>query len=196
MGTKPIAIAVTGGPGGGKTTALDLFQRELKDEIRVVPESATLLFGHGLTKDSSPDNARLLQRAIYRMQVNLEAIFHEFFAERLLICDRGTLDGIAYWPDDEASFFDAIESTYAAESDRYDAVIFFETAAARGEDVRSNNPYRSESLQAARDLDERLQRVWSRHRRYHFIPSEKSFLEKIANGLRTIQSVLAAVKGR
>ena len=30
-------IVVTGGPGGGKTTALDLFQRELKSAVKIVP---------------------------------------------------------------------------------------------------------------------------------------------------------------
>lgn len=189
-------IVVTGGPGGGKTTALDLFQRELKNEVRIVPEAATLLFGQGLGPDGSPAGGRLLQRAVYRMQLSLEEIFHEFFSDRLLICDRGTLDGVAYWPDDEASFFASIGSTFEREASRYAAVIFFETAAARGEDVRSNNPYRSESLPAAVDLDERLRRVWERHPHFHFIPSEPSFVRKITNGLTTIQSVLASARSR
>ena len=34
-----IRIAVTGGPGGGKTTAADLFRRELGDCVVVVPEA-------------------------------------------------------------------------------------------------------------------------------------------------------------
>ena len=69
MASRQPAIVVTGGPGGGKTTALDLFQRELKHEVQVVPESATLLFSHGLTKDGTPGNAHRLQLAVYRMQV-------------------------------------------------------------------------------------------------------------------------------
>lgn len=190
------AIVVTGGPGGGKTTALDLFQRELKGEVKIVPEAATLLFGHGLGKDDASDGGRLLQQAIYRMQLSLEDIFHEFFADRLLICDRGTLDGAAYWPDDEASFFERIGSTFDREARRYAAVIFFQTAAARGEDLRSNNPYRSESLQAAVDLDQRLRRIWERHPHFHFIPSEPSFVRKILNGLTTIRGVLASVRSR
>jgi predicted ATPase len=190
------AIVVTGGPGGGKTTALDLFQRELKDEVKIVPEAATLLFGHGLSKDDTTDGGRQLQHAIYRMQLSLEEIFHDFFADRLLICDRGTLDGAAYWPADEESFFESIGSTFDREASRYSAVIFFQTAAARGEDLRSNNPYRSESLQAAVDLDQRLRRVWERHPHFHFIPSEPSFVRKIMNGLTTIRGVLASVRSR
>ena len=40
---KQLKVVVTGGPGGGKTTALDLFCRELGDKVAVVPEAATVL---------------------------------------------------------------------------------------------------------------------------------------------------------
>lgn len=186
---------MTGGPGGGKTTALDLFQRELKSEVKVVPESATLLFAHGITKDTTAENAQRLQAAVYRMQLGLETIFRDCFPDRLLLCDRGTLDGVAYWPGDEAAYFEAMGSSFEAEAARYDAVVFFQTAAACGEDVRSNNPYRSESLAAAVELDARLRRVWERHPHFHFIPSETSFLRKIAHGLQAIQGVLAGIRG-
>ena len=36
-------IVLTGGPGGGKTTAADLFRREIGDREVVVPEAATLV---------------------------------------------------------------------------------------------------------------------------------------------------------
>jgi len=65
---RPHAIVVTGGPGGGKTTALDLFQRELKDQVKVVPEAATMLFANGLNRDLARGSAALLQASIYRMQ--------------------------------------------------------------------------------------------------------------------------------
>ena len=140
----PGTIVVTGGPGGGKTTALDLFQRELKSRVKIVPEAATLLFGHGLGRDVGDGRPLPLQRSIYRMQTGLEDIFRDCYPERLLICDRGTLDGLAYWPGDEADYFASLATTYEREAARYGAVIFFQSAAIHGEDVRSNNPYRSE----------------------------------------------------
>lgn len=181
---------MTGGPGGGKTTALDLFQRELKAAVKIVPEAATMLFGHGLDRDARPEDGKLLQRSIYRMQVSLEAIFRDFYADRLLICDRGTLDGLAYWPDDEPSYFETLDTTFEAESARYGAVIFFQTAAIHGEDVKSNNPYRTEDSRTAVSLDEKLQRVWERHPNFHFIPTELSFMGKINHGLAAIAAVL------
>ena len=42
--------------------------------------------------------------------------------ECLLLCDRGTVDGAAYWPGEPHHFFDEIESTLERELARYDAV--------------------------------------------------------------------------
>lgn len=190
MSSQHKAIVVTGGPGGGKTTALDLFQRELKSAVSIVPEAATMLFAHGLDREARNGDAKLLQRSIYRMQLSLEEIFHDFYEDRLLICDRGTLDGLAYWPDDEQSYFSSLGTTFEREAARYGAVIFFQTAAVHGEDVKSNNPYRTEDSRTAVRLDEKLQRVWERHPSFHFIPTESSFMAKINHGLEAIASVL------
>ena len=46
-------IVLTGGPGGGKTTAADLFRREIGNRVVIVPEAATLLFQGGFPR--SPD---------------------------------------------------------------------------------------------------------------------------------------------
>ncbi|NDI06057.1 MAG: hypothetical protein EBY58_07285 [Rhodobacteraceae bacterium] len=43
-------IVLTGGPGGGKTTAADLFRRELGEKVVVVPEAATMLFSGGFPR--------------------------------------------------------------------------------------------------------------------------------------------------
>src|SRR5688572_33265034 len=51
-------IALTGGPGGGKTTAADLFRRELGEAVVVVPESATILFAGGFPRTAQTDAER------------------------------------------------------------------------------------------------------------------------------------------
>ena len=124
------------------------------------------------------------------MQINLEGIFRDFYPDRLLICDRGTLDGLAYWPDDEGSYFESVGTTFEAEAARYAAVIFFQTAAIHGEDVKGNNPYRRKHSRTAVKLDEKLRRVWERHPNFHFIPTEMSFMGKINRGLKAIATVL------
>lgn len=183
-------IVVTGGPGGGKTTALDLFQRELVNKVVTVPESATLLFSGGVERSDDPKVVKCIQRAIYQNQVNVEEIFALQNPAKDLICDRGTLDGLAYWPEDEGSFFESIGSTFEQEISRYDAVIFFETAAKCGLDIKSNNPVRNESLKEAVEIDKKLQKVWSRHPNYNVIASSESFVKKIMFGIMTIENVV------
>ena len=41
---------ITGGPGGGKTTAADLFRREIGERFAIVPEAATLFFPGGFPR--------------------------------------------------------------------------------------------------------------------------------------------------
>lgn len=187
---KQAKIVVTGGPGGGKTTALDLFQRELVDKVATVPESATLLFSGGVQRSNDKEIVKSTQKAIYQLQTNIEEIFSLQHPNQTLICDRGTLDGLAYWPNSERSFFENIESSFKQELSRYDAVIFFETAAKCGLNIRSNNPVRNESLKEAVEIDNKLQEIWSRHPNYNVIASSESFVKKIMFGIMTIENVV------
>lgn len=183
-------IVVTGGPGGGKTTAVDLFQREFRKQVAVVPEAATMLFMGGVRRGGGLESAAATQEAIFRLQCSLEALFAVQSPDRTLICDRGTLDGVAYWPESEGAFFERMGSTRERELSRYDAVIFFETGAGSNGDITSNNPIRNESNREAIELDRRLQEVWSEHPNYHFVHSSDSFLEKIKRGVDELTDAL------
>jgi thymidylate kinase len=183
-------IVITGGPGGGKTTALDLFQRELNEKLAVVPEAASILFKGGMPRSDQLDVVKTTQKTIYQVQRSLENIQESLNPHKLLICDRGTLDGVAFWPGNEEDFFKEIESSFEDELDRYDAVIFFETAAQSGNEIDSNNPVRTESKQQAIDLDKKLKKIWSKHPNFHFVGSNESFVKKIMFGIMTIENVI------
>ena len=187
---KQIKVVVTGGPGGGKTTALDLFRRELCDKLATVPEAATVLFSGGITRSSDKEVLKNIQKTIFSLQQNLEDIQQKKYPDRLLVCDRGTLDGLAYWPGTEDDFFQEVNSNFENEIIRYDAVIFFESAAASGHDISSNNPVRNETSQQAAELDKKLQNIWSRHPNYYFVGSSASFVRKIMFGIMTIENVI------
>ncbi|MGF1869164.1 AAA family ATPase [Photobacterium indicum] len=187
---KQLQVVVTGGPGGGKTTALDLFRRELGHKIAVVPEAATLLFSGGITRSDNDQTLRMIQKTIFQLQKNLEEIHKNQFPDRLLVCDRGSLDGLAYWPGTESDFFKDVNSTFDHEIARYDAVIFFESAAATGHDISSNNPVRNESSEQAVQLDKKLQKIWSRHPHFYFVGTSESFVRKIMFGIMTIENVI------
>jgi hypothetical protein len=191
----PLRIVLTGGPGGGKTTAADLFSREIGDEITLVPESATILFAGGFPRVAESGAQRSVQRAIFEVQRSLEDVQSKLFPERVLLCDRGTVDGAAYWPDGPDGFFDAMGSTHQEQLARYDVVIFFETAAGGGITFRSGNRYRTESDAEAVELDRRLRELWSPHPSFHLVPHNPSFLRKITVGLSILESVVARHRG-
>ena len=188
-------VVVTGGPGGGKTTAADLFRREIGERVIVVPEAATLLFSGGFPRVSEPDAARSAQQAIYHVQRNLEDIQAARFPERVLLCDRGTVDGGAYWPDGAAEFYDAVGSSHETELARYDAVIFFETAARGGHGFESENRFRTEGQQEAIALDTELRTLWEPHPRFTLIPHSASFFRKMTMGLGILESVVGLQAG-
>ncbi len=193
--TRRCRIVVTGGPGGGKTTAADLFRRELGGRVVVVPEAATLLFAGGFPRYLEPDARKAAQTAIFHVQKNLEDVQAARHLDRILLCDRGTLDGAAYWPGpDGREFFRHLGTTYDAELERYDGVIFFETAAAGGLPIEGNNPIRIESSDEALAIDRRLQDLWSKHPRYTFVPNNHSFFKKISFGLLALESLVGQLQ--
>jgi predicted ATPase len=183
-------IVVTGGPGAGKTTAVDLFRREIGDSVVVVPEAATLLFTGGFPRERHLAAQRASQRAIYHVQRNLEDAQRAMYPDRVLLCDRGTIDGAVYWPDGDRGFFADVGTTLEAELARYDAVVFFESAAAGGLCIEGGNRMRIEDAAEAARLDRELQQVWSRHPRYVLIGHTDSFLLKITAGLAVLRNVL------
>lgn len=184
-------IVLTGGPGGGKTTAADLIRREVGKRIVIVPEAATMLFSGGFPRHDEVNARRAAQKAIYHVQRNLEDIHAALYPDRILLCDRGTLDSAVYWPDQaDDDFYDSLRTTFEEEIRRYDAVIFFETAAVGNLAIEGGNPARTESIAEAVSLDSRLQSVWSRHPVYHFIPHEKSFFKKLQVALSRLTQLL------
>ncbi len=180
-------IVVTGGPGGGKTTAADLFRRELGERVAIVPESATMLFSGGFPRSTDHEIREATQRAIYHVQRNLEDIYRARFPGRVLLCDRGSVDGAAYWPHGPDGFFEAMGSSVRRELGRYEAVVFFESAAVGDlEVIEGGNPMRIESVARARELDRKLHELWSQHPNFHHVPHQASFLAKVREGLTTL----------
>src|SRR6187402_2440911 len=104
-------IVLTGGPGGGKTTAADLFRREIGNRAVIVPEAATMLFQGGFPRSRDIHAARIAQTAIYQVQRNLEDVQSALYPGRILLCDRGTVDGAAYWPDGDGDYFSRAGTT-------------------------------------------------------------------------------------
>lgn len=189
-------IVLTGGPGGGKTTAIDLIRREFAGKLAIVPESATMIFSGGIERAENDDVLKAQQTAIFNLQKNLEDIQRATYPDCVILCDRGTLDGLSYWPTSDEDFFATMNTSLEEELNRYDAVIFFETAAKSGESIRSNNPVRNESEQAAIELDDKLQAVWSKHPNFNLVSSSESFIRKVMFGIMTVENVIGQYRSK
>ena len=182
-------IALTGAPGGGKTTAAEFFRREIGDRVVIVPEAATILFQGGFPRSQNGEVVRIAQQTIFQLQQKLEEVQRATYPGRILLCDRGTVDGAAYWPG-RNGFFKAMKTTLEDELHRYQAVIYFETAALAGIGIEGGNPQRIESLAEAVELDSRLRKLWMRHPRLVVIPHDVSFFKKIGFGLVALQQIV------
>jgi predicted ATPase len=184
-------IVLTGGPGGGKTTTADLLRREIGERVVVVPEAATILFSGGFPRYDEADARRAVQAAIFHVQRNVEDVQSARYPDRILLCDRGTVDGGAYWPGGASHYFEAMGTTLEQELLRYDAVVFLETAAVAGIAIEGGNAVRSETPSQAAALDHRLRELWSLHPAFFSVPHEKSFFAKITAALSILQRLIA-----
>jgi len=180
-------IVLTGGPGAGKTAALELVRSMLCRHLRVLPESASILFGGGFPRLDSRVARAAAQLAIFAVQRQLEAVEDAQEPPALALCDRGTIDAVAYWPGDPGAFWREVRSSRDAELERYAAVIHMRPpGAGRGYD--HHNPLRTETAAQAKDLDARIVRAWDGHPNRHFIESAPDFLAKVR---RTVEAISA-----
>ena len=86
--------------------------------VAILPEAAGIIFGGGFLRVDSIEGRKAAQRAIFHVQRELErvAVSEEY---RVILCDRGTLDGIAYWPNHEESFLTELGISKVKEFARY-----------------------------------------------------------------------------
>ena len=189
-------IVLTGGPGGGKTTAADLFRREIGERVVIVPEAATLIFSGGFPRCTEKSGILAAQHAIFHVQRNLENVQSSLYPDRILLCDRGTVDGAAYWPGGPEEFFGTLGTTLEHELARYDGVIFFESAAVGGMGIEGGNPMRHETLAQAAALDAKLRKLWAQHPRFIVVRHNPSFFKKISFGLAELDAMVAELDAR
>jgi len=90
-------VVLTGGPGAGKTAVLELIRQSFCGHVEVLPESAGIVFGGGFPGGERPAHRQAAQKAIFYVQRELEAAA-DAEHQAVVLCDRGTVDGAAYWP--------------------------------------------------------------------------------------------------
>jgi predicted ATPase len=184
-------VVLTGGPGAGKTAVLEVVRRHFCEHVAVLPEAASVLFGGGFPRTPALAARRAAQRAIYRVQVELERMVVEEGLAAVALCDRGTLDGLAYWPGSPEEFFRDVGMDREAEMARYACVIHLRTPPPeRGYNHR--NPLREESALEAAQLDESVVAAWQDHPRRFFVDSTSDFLDKLATTIALVRNEVPA----
>lgn len=180
-------IVLTGGPGAGKTAVLELMRLAFCRHTLILPEAAGILFRGGFPRERAATPLRAAQRAIFHVQRQLEASAAEANAA-IVVCDRGTPDGAAYWPGPE-SLWDEVVSTLQEELARYEMVIHLRTPS-DDEGYDLSNPMRLESAAEALEIDRRIAAIWSPHPSYREIPAMPDFLEKARRALELVRALV------
>lgn len=182
-------IVVTGGPGAGKTAILELARRQFCHNVLIIPEAASIVFGGGFLRRDSMPARRAAQRAIYYIQREYERAVEEEGLAPILLCDRGTVDGVAYWPASAEDYYGELQTTQAIEYSRYDSVIHLRTPSL-AEGFNHQNPLRLETAQQAAAIDQRILDAWAGHPQRIVIESSREFLSKANQTLASILRLL------
>ena len=164
-------VVLTGGPSGGKSTALEHIPHmcSLYDSA---PEVATMLLSGGFPAPSeahpwSYDWQRSFQKAIAVSQIALEEVvsMRAVSGQQYgVLFDRGLPDGAAYLRGgmDELAELTGIEPS--AMLGRYDLVIHLVTSAKQPRGYQKHtNQHRFEETAEAIKLDDRILEVWRDH---------------------------------
>ena len=194
-------IVITGGPCAGKTTGMSWIQNaftEMGYVVLFVPETATELISGGVAPWTLNSNLDY-QLCQMKLQLHKEKIFEEA-AEKiynsdkiLIVCDRGMVDNKAYMSDGE--FKSALSKLQLNETelrDSYDAVFHLVTAAKGAEKfyTLSNNKARTETIEEAAMLDDKLISAWTGHPHFRVIDNSKGFEDKMKQLVAEISSFL------
>ena len=196
-------IVLTGGPAAGKTTLISRILHEFKQEdgwrVITIPETATeLISGFGIRPFGGCMSMLAFQDFVIADQIHKERLAlkaAEVVPEEnvLIIYDRALMDDKAYISDEEfaevLSRFDG--RTEASVLAGYDAVIHLVTCA-KGAEFAYNlgNAARTESLDYAREMDDRTLRAWRGHPHLQIIDNSVNFEDKINRAMREIYRIL------
>lgn len=194
-------IVLTGGPCGGKTTALAEIKARLESLgflILCVPEVATLLFGGGAPFPHDEASALTFQKNLLKLQLSLEEAFIELATQSgrpsVILLDRGAMDGKAYMSDDQWELLleDVKMTPIMMRDQRYDAILHLVTAANGAESfyTLANNMARHETPEQAREMDEKTIDCWTGHEHLYIVDNTTPFEEKIRRAVARIAKLV------
>lgn len=195
-------IVLTGGPAAGKTTLISRILKEFKQEdgwrVITIPETATeLISGFGIKPFGDCVSMEQFQYYViddmlHKEKLALKAAEEVPEEKILIIYDRAILGVKAYINDEQfaktIAHFGKTEQEIIA---GYDAIIHM-VSCAKGAEYAYNfgNAARYESVEVARDLDDRTLRASSTHPNLYIIDNSADFEDKINRSLAVIYSLV------
>jgi len=197
---------LTGGPCGGKSSALDALRKALVKkgiDVYCAPEVATILFSGGCVFPGLDGGDALVsfETALTQLQMQMEKSFgciaQSTGKPSIVFLDRGILDNAAYLPEEGwAKVLTATGLTTSELLHRYDSVLHLVTAADGAEqfykwgkvmDDSGGNVYRQESPEIARELDQKITKAWAAHGNVGRIENKGSFKDKMDDATAFIE---------
>lgn len=193
---KITKVVITGGPCGGKTAALERIRAAYdKEDCRVilVGETATELILSGVTPWGTPNFQAL--RVARQLEAEAEACrsAEAGTGPVLLVFDRGIPDTRAYTSEEAyAAILQQNGLTAAQVMERYDAVIHLTSAAKGAPEAYTllTNAARTEPVQEAAELDDRIRAAWAGHPARVMIPARQDFEEKMKLLLSAVKQII------
>lgn len=174
MAKRITKIVLTGGPAAGKTTLVSRVLKEFKQEdgwrVITIPETATeLISGFGIKPF---DNCMSMLQ--FQDFVVADQIHKEEFAQVIARFDGRTEERVLA---------------------NYDMVLHLITCAKGAEFAYDlGNNARTESIEFAREMDDRTLRAWSAHPNLRIIDNDANFNNKIERALREIYRAVGEVE--
>ena len=191
-------VVLTGGPCGGKSSAIPELRRALRDmgfTVFHMSEVASILLTGGCKFPVGQDEFIFeFESTILHLQLTTEESFlclsKHTEGPVALLFDRGTLDVGAFLTHDRWSKVMELEGVNQEQLlDRYDLVLHFSTTAfgaethfKTGETTDDNgvSVTRTSTLDQARDKDTKAKAAWKDHNNVHILHSAEKFTDKVA----------------
>lgn len=187
-------IVLTGGPCGGKTSALKEMQKRLEDlgyKVYVVKEAATEIFESGVRIDPDGD---LPNPVFQELKIKFSLVRENFYVEAasqslakkvVILMDRGVMDDLVYAG--EKLFDKILKSINLSRMDvrdrRYDAVFHLHSTATISDELyfslKDTNIARTETPAGARERNQKTLDAWIGHRHLRIIPAFEDEKKKL-----------------
>ena len=193
----------TGGPCGGKTTALARvfsYLRERGFEVITCPEAYSILSSSGMGVDffSTQGMAPVIQRAVLDVMMSFEDGVSRVLKARgkpgICLCDRGTMDNRVFLSDEEFNKLMEEKQTDVVQlrDNRYDAVFHLVTAADGAESycTLENNKVRTQDPKEAIVVDRKTQKAWVGHPHLYVLDNSTDFEGKMSRLVDTLSKIV------